>query len=838
MVGKHNSIPERSKSMKLTSEDLSYETMTVEACGKVYTLERKRELRDKLGYCLECKGAPILCFNVTKSRINPLWTTKDPLTVEGICFEGQCLRCKPTSKDPRRPSLTMMRSSKSNQSRMDIQRDLSNGSMALSQSRRDLFRASQNRCGKDPAVAREASQGSLTSISTHSCSSRGTTGSGLPPRPSAPTPTNSASSTSRSNRSPVDLVRANSSPCHNNDTVGSDDDVENQPFPTREMQRSHSCPMQSDNKATTTHNHVTEMELPSISKPPTETSLLCTKPSSSLKDRVTDHMPPELRRDSTAGSTEPATVATVSTSCTNTDTATLPPLIHVCQSLSPSTVKHLTKLKPLQLNPAITVPTTTSTSRNHHNIHGMPSQQDDSSSGIDGMALNLKLLLEELARARDFDFLVEVLMNALQSSTKESMKLVCLDTLVSVCKQDSSNKERLVAVNAMEECVFALKNFANSKEIQQQAATAIACLTTVQKARDAVIQSGACRLLVRILQYFPEDTLVVAAAVSALRGLSIEPSTRETFELMMSSKYVSTIMATHLANAQLQRDGMAFLANISVNVETQEVSVVSRSVLKAIVDALRYHKSEAHLVKVGCFALRNLTYQHQNLRILRGIDGVFNLFDEASDGDNKVRHYQDSYDVLESLHMSQAEDESLEDQAFESLQVMVALKDGKPEAINDVWDVLTSFDWSTKVTVECLGTLASLGAESDDHKATLKGLGVRTLIDIMNSHSTTNHVMAKACSLLEVLAEDDAAMQRELMEEGAGILLLECLDRTTCLSSPGFALSALALLLSSVSTWDAKETCVRIVRETMDRHEECSMVQSCGAAVVARFGGR
>lgn len=73
---------------------LSFRDLALGDTGEVVSIEAKKALREKLGYCLDCPGHPVLLFDVKRSRLNPLWFSKKPRTEEGVCGDGKCLRCE------------------------------------------------------------------------------------------------------------------------------------------------------------------------------------------------------------------------------------------------------------------------------------------------------------------------------------------------------------------------------------------------------------------------------------------------------------------------------------------------------------------------------------------------------------------------------------------------------------------------------------------------------------------------------------------------------------------------------------------------------------------------
>lgn len=83
----------------MQQQRLAYNEMTVAGDGRVLTDANKRTERAKLGYCMECQGMPILLYHMKKSRLNPLWVTKEPRAVAGECAGGICFACHP-DRDP------------------------------------------------------------------------------------------------------------------------------------------------------------------------------------------------------------------------------------------------------------------------------------------------------------------------------------------------------------------------------------------------------------------------------------------------------------------------------------------------------------------------------------------------------------------------------------------------------------------------------------------------------------------------------------------------------------------------------------------------------------------
>lgn len=78
---------------------LSYIELTMEDSGKLVDNSKKRELRQKHGYCLECEGFPIQLYKVKKKALNPFRIKKQAREVASECADGVCFACQP-HRDP------------------------------------------------------------------------------------------------------------------------------------------------------------------------------------------------------------------------------------------------------------------------------------------------------------------------------------------------------------------------------------------------------------------------------------------------------------------------------------------------------------------------------------------------------------------------------------------------------------------------------------------------------------------------------------------------------------------------------------------------------------------
>ena len=109
-------------------QSLAYGELVMSDGGNVLTRDMIREKRLAKGFCPTCEdGEPVRLFDIRRSKYNPLYKSKIPLDIEGVCIKGKCLRCFPkldTTRNRRaaqRRSMTGARPRQPNQSTRPMQ---------------------------------------------------------------------------------------------------------------------------------------------------------------------------------------------------------------------------------------------------------------------------------------------------------------------------------------------------------------------------------------------------------------------------------------------------------------------------------------------------------------------------------------------------------------------------------------------------------------------------------------------------------------------------------------------------------------------------------------------
>jgi hypothetical protein len=88
---------------------------------------------------------------------------------------------------------------------------------------------------------------------------------------------------------------------------------------------------------------------------------------------------------------------------------------------------------------------------------------------------------------------------------------------------------------------------------------------------------------------------------------------------------------------------------------------------KAIVKAMESHRSDTSVMAGATFALKNYTYEEQNVRSLCNVDGIGTLLETSSQYSQDANCRRDASIVLERIQNCKAEDSALEKHVATSL---------------------------------------------------------------------------------------------------------------------------------------------------------------------------
>ena len=353
----------------------------------------------------------------------------------------------------------------------------------------------------------------------------------------------------------------------------------------------------------------------------------------------------------------------------------------------------------------------------------------------------LKVLVESMKDDDDqLGILTEIVVGSMEThESLDTVQLFCLETMAEIFLDSVTDSEELIR-----KIIDTMKRFEGSIPIQIAGCKVVCTLAENESNSALLVNTGTCEYISESFTRHIGDVDLVEGALSALRMLSVSSEARGMLRNLRFSNETAHAMQLHLSSAPIQRDGCALLSNISVDPEEKHVLPVSRDVLDAAVASLRAFSGDQDVCASSCFALKNFCYDETNVRALRQAEGIFDLLPNCGTTCDAA------WDVLERLQMSFAADESLEEQALQTLRSTASAD--SPSAVLDVLGLAQSYQWSPSVIAACLRTLAVLASSSEGHRTTLQeGKGSTALSTCIEAQASDFSVQSEARALTEIL---------------------------------------------------------------------------------------
>ena len=375
---------------------------------------------------------------------------------------------------------------------------------------------------------------------------------------------------------------------------------------------------------------------------------------------------------------------------------------------------------------------------------------------VEAKAAEVEALLKDVSAAGNIEFMVDLLTNSIRSHQYIARVLeICFKQIWDLCKFNEENKVHIMQAGLADDIVNSMRRHRKSVVLQERACGCLWSLSVNQFNRIVLVRAGAVRGVFRALEENINDESFLETALGCLRTISPDSEGRHAIQQLLGAQRVCRAMALHRTVASIQRDGCAFLSNVAVDMDNQEVSVVSREELDTVVRVLGDHMRNEYVASSAVFALKNYTYEEKNLRALRRCDDIFSLLEDAGKYSTKHEIRVDATEVLERLRMLCEEDDALEEIALGSMQD--AMKNPSitvEESAKTIHDVLQEYEWSEKLicySLDCLLTMGNKGASGINRISQLDILKV--VVNAMRKQKKSPKVQERACELMRFLAE-------------------------------------------------------------------------------------
>lgn len=718
--------------------DLSYQenVMSLDSSGKILTKDAKALLREQHGYCMTCPGVPVLLYQIKRSRLNPLWSSRKPRTAEGECTNGVCLRCEnPNSQAPqptpaprrkstkhlenisRESSETSTTSSISSFSgrqsphRQGSQKSGLSGSNHLSTSRaggsshRSLSTRRQSHSGTDLVAARLKSIGSSNrSLQTDRPMSRGRRGSSRNLAIGDHLRQTSGRGRSRTSSDSVDSSFSGGNRSRGNSSYH--DDTSSPVNHGRDALGISSCHSRSGQQSM--HNSYGDQGLFHSSHHSYRGGTLDSSFANlDLNDSCHSHRSSSIAPDVSAptprnrngpmdrssGSRNGSRRHLMNRGSSNQS------LMSILSNEGSDASSH--KRAPSH-------PTTPNSNTAKPSVSSSDANVEEIMQGLEGLFVDMKA-------TGDASLITDVLVSSMDSQTRvAAVQVLCIRTLADLFVDTNLDANPVIVANGHGRILRAMGAFPTNTAVQVQACRALATLAGRENTRVSLIRSGVCESIDKTLvRYFGEER-VAENAIQVLRSLSFEREGANALVRLEMPNKVMEVMHCNLRVASVQRDGCALLSNLAVDVERQAVSVVPKGILSVIVAGMKEHQEDPSVLVSACFALKNLTYEESNLRSLARVVSCQDVLVVASRVDPAA---EDASLVLDRVKLCIAEDASLEEQICASLDSLPISDD--PEVVTNVLETLQNYSWSERTTKACLAILQELVGSSEEQKRTL-----------------------------------------------------------------------------------------------------------------------
>eukprot|EP00804_Cyclotella_cryptica_P007740 CCRYP_001351-RA/>CCRYP_001351-RA protein AED:0.01 eAED:0.01 QI:1729/1/1/1/1/1/4/62/1276 len=258
----------------------------------------------------------------------------------------------------------------------------------------------------------------------------------------------------------------------------------------------------------------------------------------------------------------------------------------------------------------------------------------------DVTACKALISLTNLISGADVDVLCmnDVAKNILQamSTHKEALHVQVngASAIWHLASRDDMFKDILVEIGAVRHLSHAMTRFIASQTMTRKGLVAIWSLSVPRNLKAEVGLDGLVPVLNGLSAHLSSEK-VCEEGLGALKSLSTV--NKEMLDENDAIDMIYSCMWLHSHNSSIQQASFAALVNLSVNLETNQVSRITCEDLDTIVNIMRIHQSSKAVQENAIILLRNFTFSPHNCRILRENNFLVGLIHTA------MRNFRDTF---------------------------------------------------------------------------------------------------------------------------------------------------------------------------------------------------
>lgn len=210
--------------------------------------------------------------------------------------------------------------------------------------------------------------------------------------------------------------------------------------------------------------------------------------------------------------------------------------------------------------------------------------------------------------------------------------------------RDDSFKDDIVNLGGIDAIVSAMHQFLASKQMQVRGFVVLWSCSVPNHLKASVGQRG-IEAVVNGMSAHISSEEACQEALGCLKCLSTIVSNKEILDEQGALDLIFSCLWLHLGNATLCKSALAALCNVSVNVESNQVSEITGEDIDAIVHAMRTHLNVKGVQESAIYLLRNYTFSQSNMQVLEGAcPQLTNLIKAAKANHNN--HFRGKADEL------------------------------------------------------------------------------------------------------------------------------------------------------------------------------------------------
>merc|ERR1740124_637929 len=379
-------------------------------------------------------------------------------------------------------------------------------------------------------------------------------------------------------------------------------------------------------------------------------------------------------------------------------------------------------------------------------------------------------LIKDLSGLGDTNLVTEILVRHMEDN-KDSARWqeYCFGKIWDLCKDRDEYKTSFISMRAPEHIISAMQIYSNNAIIQEQACGALWALCTNKENRMIVIRAGATPCIIRALMNHIDVLDLVCTAMGCLRTISPETEARKIINEMSGTNYFCKAMTTHPLVPGIQRDACNCLSNCAVNLDNNEVALITDCEIEAISNAMVTHEDEPSVMSGACFVLKNFSFKEHNIRYIRLVDGMVETLEKVSQYCEDTRARRDASIILERIVSTKMDDDVLEDQVLMSISQIMSEDDwiGAHRKRHQIVDLMEEYDWSRKVLESVFQSLTLLFRQHAHNREMIGGDHIiSNVITKMKRFKRAANIQIHGCKFLELMMKRNTNCQQKILEAG------------------------------------------------------------------------